>query len=110
MFSVAGAEIADDMRHAMAQPGTLHSDVAYAGRIPVDLFGGAAMPAIDEQPYVVMLPGHTFYWCELLAEADRAPRARAGSKVPDRPELPPANTVPVRPREPDVTRSNQSGQ
>jgi maltose alpha-D-glucosyltransferase/alpha-amylase len=64
---------------------------AHAGRLPVDLFGGCAMPAIGEEPYTVMLPGHGFYWFKLLSPDEARSRAAEPLEKHDRPELPPAN-------------------
>ena len=36
-----------------------------AGRVPVELIGGVAFPAIGELPYFVTLPPYEFLWFEL---------------------------------------------
>ncbi|MCC6651606.1 MAG: maltose alpha-D-glucosyltransferase [Candidatus Eisenbacteria bacterium] len=36
-----------------------------AGAIPVEMFGGSLFPRIGEQPYVLTLSPHTFYWFRL---------------------------------------------
>jgi maltose alpha-D-glucosyltransferase/alpha-amylase len=74
-----------------------HFDLSpYAGCVPVDLFGASILPAISEQPYAVMLPGHTFYWLKLLSEDDARSRLREPLEAGDRPELPGA----LKPRSP----------
>lgn len=42
----------------------------YAGQVPMELFGHTNFPAIQENPYRVMLGPHTFYWF-LLQPAQR---------------------------------------
>ncbi|MBI5369529.1 MAG: maltose alpha-D-glucosyltransferase [Planctomycetes bacterium] len=39
----------------------------YAGRRPVELFGGTAFPAIGKRPYFLTLGPHAFYWFNLKA-------------------------------------------
>jgi maltose alpha-D-glucosyltransferase/alpha-amylase len=52
-----------------AQPVEL--DLArFKGRVPVELMGRAAFPAIGESPYLLTLHGHGFYWLRLAAGAD----------------------------------------
>ena len=42
----------------------------YKGRIPIELMGRTAFPAIGDLPYLLTLPGHNFYWFRLtLGEA-----------------------------------------
>jgi maltose alpha-D-glucosyltransferase/alpha-amylase len=54
-----------------AQPVEL--DLArYRGRVPVEMLGATAFPPIGELPYLLTLPGHTFYWF-LLTEGTEAP-------------------------------------
>jgi len=62
----------------------------YAGRVPVDLFGGCTMPTVSEQAYTVMLPGHSFYWFKLLCDDEARLRHTEPLEAKDRPELPPA--------------------
>jgi maltose alpha-D-glucosyltransferase/alpha-amylase len=57
-----------------------------AGQVPVDLFGGAVFPAIGEHPYVLTLPGHGFYWLEVVS-AEEGERRRA--EPPDHSGQPP---------------------
>jgi maltose alpha-D-glucosyltransferase/alpha-amylase len=49
---------------------------AFKGRTPVELFGQTAFPAIGDQPYVLSLGPHAFYWFSL--ESHRA-SSQAGS-------------------------------
>jgi maltose alpha-D-glucosyltransferase/alpha-amylase len=60
----------------------------YAGCVPVDLFGSSILPAVGEEPYPMMLPGHSFYWLKLLSENDARLRLREPLEARDRPELP----------------------
>jgi maltose alpha-D-glucosyltransferase / alpha-amylase len=38
---------------------------AFAGQVPVELFGRTEFPVVGEQPYPVMLGPHAFYWFSL---------------------------------------------
>jgi len=38
---------------------------AYKGCVPVEIMGRSAFPPIGELPYVLTLPGHSFYWFRL---------------------------------------------
>ena len=38
---------------------------AHQGRVPVEMMGRIAFPAIGELPYLLTLPGHGFYWFSL---------------------------------------------
>ncbi|MEU6919013.1 maltose alpha-D-glucosyltransferase, partial [Streptomyces olindensis] len=46
----------------------------FAGRHPVELFGGVRFPAIGELPYLLTLGGHGFYWFRLTRVASRIGR------------------------------------
>jgi maltose alpha-D-glucosyltransferase/alpha-amylase len=46
--------------------------VAYAGRVPVDIVGGAVFPPIGQLTYMVTLPPYGFYWFT-LAEGAQLP-------------------------------------
>ena len=48
----------------------------YRGRVPVELFGGNAFPAVGDLPYLLTLGGHAFYWFSLEAP----PRVGIGSE------------------------------
>jgi maltose alpha-D-glucosyltransferase/alpha-amylase len=51
-----------------AQPVEL--DLArFRGRVPVELLGGTSFPPLGNQPYMLTLPGHSFYWFRLTTEA-----------------------------------------
>jgi maltose alpha-D-glucosyltransferase/alpha-amylase len=67
---------------------------AEAGMVPVDLFGGAQFPIVGEDPYLLSLPGHAFYWLELVSpeEATRRPPGAGRPELPepDRPLPAPA--------------------
>ena len=47
--------------------------VEFAGRIPVELLGGSAFPAIGQLPYLLTLPPYGFYWFSLSASAEPPP-------------------------------------
>jgi maltose alpha-D-glucosyltransferase/alpha-amylase len=38
---------------------------SFRGRVPIELFGGNALPPIRELPYLLTLGGHAFYWFSL---------------------------------------------
>jgi maltose alpha-D-glucosyltransferase/alpha-amylase len=40
------------------------------GRTPVEMIGWSAFPPIDDDRYVLTLPGHAFYWFVLVAATD----------------------------------------
>jgi maltose alpha-D-glucosyltransferase/alpha-amylase len=42
---------------------------AFAGRVPVEMLGGAAFPPIGQLPYLLTLPPYGFYWFLLAGEA-----------------------------------------
>lgn len=58
---------------------------AYKGRVPIELLGRTAFPAIGELPYLLTLPAYGFYWFRLSTDA--APPAWHVDKLP-REELP----------------------
>ncbi len=45
---------------------------AYAGRVPVEMFGWSAFQPIGDERYSITLPGHGFFWF-LLSDTARAP-------------------------------------
>ena len=47
---------------------------AFAGMVPVEIFGRTPFPAIGNQPYLLTLGPHTFYWFTLEPQA--APREK----------------------------------
>jgi maltose alpha-D-glucosyltransferase/alpha-amylase len=74
----------------------------WAGRVPVEMFGGCRFPALGDGAYTITLPGHGFLWLALLPEAE----VEAAECMPferARPDLPsPDRPLPARPRETDV--------
>jgi maltose alpha-D-glucosyltransferase/alpha-amylase len=38
----------------------------HAGHVPVELTGGVHFPPVGELPYLLTLPGHGFYWFQLV--------------------------------------------
>jgi maltose alpha-D-glucosyltransferase / alpha-amylase len=55
-----------------AQPVEL--DLAeHKGAVPIELLGRAAFPPIGELPYLLTLPGYSFYWFRLSREAEAPP-------------------------------------
>jgi trehalose synthase len=80
--------------------GTELDPAEWVGRIPIELFGGCAFPAIGDQPYTVTLPGHAFLWLKLAANDEIGTSECLELELFDRPELPAADyTLPPRPRE-----------
>jgi trehalose synthase len=59
----------------------------HARRVPVDLFGRARLPPIGQAPYVLTLPGHSFYWLGLLTRDEAACR-ETEVEEDSRPDLP----------------------
>jgi maltose alpha-D-glucosyltransferase/alpha-amylase len=49
---------------------------AYAGRVPVEMFGWSAFQPIGEERYSITLPGHAFFWF-LLSETAKSPAPEA---------------------------------
>ncbi|HVW22085.1 MAG TPA: maltose alpha-D-glucosyltransferase [Opitutaceae bacterium] len=41
----------------------------HKGRVPVDLFDRSQFPAVTDRPYLLTLPGHSFFWFTLLEPA-----------------------------------------
>jgi maltose alpha-D-glucosyltransferase/alpha-amylase len=72
----------------------------WAGRVPVEMFGGCPFPAIREEPYTVTLPGREFLWLKLFPADEVDPVEGVPGERFDRPDLPaPDKPLPVRPRE-----------
>jgi maltose alpha-D-glucosyltransferase / alpha-amylase len=42
----------------------------YMGLVPLELTGGVRFPPIGELPYLLTLPGHGFYWFQLVPETE----------------------------------------
>ncbi len=69
-----------------AQPVEL--DLApWRGRVPVELLGRAAFPAIGESPYALSLAAHGFYWFRLATDVTEPRWHHASAPVDDRPVL-----------------------
>jgi maltose alpha-D-glucosyltransferase/alpha-amylase len=45
----------------------------FKGRVPVELMGRTAFPPIGELPYLLTLPGYSFYWFHLATDAEVPP-------------------------------------
>jgi maltose alpha-D-glucosyltransferase/alpha-amylase len=74
----------------------------YVERTPLDLFGACAMPTITDEGYVVMAPGHSFYWFRLLTPDEARLSDSERLETRNRPGLPPAD----RPRPQPVSEKN----
>ena len=57
----------------------------FAGRVPIEMIGWSAFPAIVDDRYVLTLPGHAFYWFLLANEAPdtRETAARLPAQMPE---------------------------
>jgi len=64
---------------------------AFAGRVPVDLIGGAAFPPVGQLTYVLTLPPYGFFWFFLATEAALPPWHIRPSEA-----LPELNTLVIR--------------
>lgn len=53
----------------------------YAGRVPVEMIGGAAFPAIGQLPYLLTLAPYGFYWF-MLAPSAEMPTWHAATSEP----------------------------
>src|SRR5205814_8160013 len=72
----------------------------WAGRGPVEMFGGCPFPTIREEPYTITLPGREFLWLKLFRADEVDPTRGVPHEAMDRPDLPaPDKPVPARPRE-----------
>jgi maltose alpha-D-glucosyltransferase/alpha-amylase len=61
----------------------------WAGRIPVEVFGGCPFPAVaKELPYPITLPGHEFLWLKLYPAEQVDPVNGVPGERMDRPDLP----------------------
>jgi len=69
---------------------------AYAGRVPVEMFGWSAFQPIGAERYSITLPGHAFFWF-LLSETAKSP----APEVNEPEQLPELITL-VLPRESDA--------
>jgi maltose alpha-D-glucosyltransferase/alpha-amylase len=64
---------------------------AFAGRVPVEMLGGATFPPVGQLPYLLTLPPYGFYWF-VLASAAKMPAWYTPAPAP----LPELNTFVVR--------------
>ncbi|WOI57750.1 maltose alpha-D-glucosyltransferase [Palleronia sp. LCG004] len=73
--------VANLSRQAQAAEIDLHE---FDGRVPIEMTGQSAFPAVGTLPYMLTLPGYGFYWF-LLSEADDASgwNAPQGQILPD---------------------------
>ncbi len=69
-----------------AQPVEL--DLApWKGRVPVEMLGRVSFPPIGEQPYLLTLASHGFYWFKLSQDAAMPSWHQEGVALQDRPTL-----------------------
>jgi maltose alpha-D-glucosyltransferase/alpha-amylase len=54
----------------------------HRGSTPVELTGGVRFPDIGELPYLLTLPGHGFYWFQLVDSDDEASRGESLDRSP----------------------------
>ncbi len=54
----------------------------FAGLVPVEVFGQTEFPPIGQQPYVLTMGPHSFYWFSLEPPADMAGAAAGDGDVP----------------------------
>jgi maltose alpha-D-glucosyltransferase/alpha-amylase len=54
----------------------------HRGSTPVELTGGVRFPDIGELPYLLTLPGHGFYWFQLVDVDDEASRGESLERSP----------------------------
>ena len=66
----------------------------FAGATPVELTGSVPFPVIGADSYQVTLPGHGFYWFELVAPPESSPTA-ASSAAPTVPVAQAISDAPV---------------
>ncbi|MEW6635538.1 MAG: maltose alpha-D-glucosyltransferase [Actinomycetota bacterium] len=59
----------------------------FRGRVPVELLGGTAFPPLGDLPYLLTLPGHSFYWFR-LADPEEVPAPSWHEESPLLMELP----------------------
>jgi maltose alpha-D-glucosyltransferase/alpha-amylase len=58
---------------------------AFAGQMPVELFGGSTFPPIGKSPYVLTLGPHSFFWLSLVSQPQAGPQIRdaaPGAQLP----------------------------
>ena len=76
---------------------------AYAGRVPVELFGHSEFPRVGEAPYLLTLGPHAFYWFGLQPAQEAAQRSWRS-----RPQMVVLG-LSVRPREPHAAPCSPAG-
>jgi maltose alpha-D-glucosyltransferase/alpha-amylase len=82
----------------------------WAGRVPVEMFGGCAFPTIRDEPYTVTLPGREFLWLKLFPADAVDPARGVPHEALDRPDLPePDKPVPARRREKEAREKEGAG-
>jgi maltose alpha-D-glucosyltransferase/alpha-amylase len=54
----------------------------FKGTAPVEVFGQTRFPVISEEPYLLTLAPHTFYWLQLGRRPDEAEATPAGGRLP----------------------------
>ncbi|WP_235401566.1 maltose alpha-D-glucosyltransferase [Rubrobacter aplysinae] len=59
----------------------------FAGRVPVELIGGANFPNLGTIPYMLTLPGRSFYWFALDKDAEAPPWHLEMPDIPEPPVL-----------------------
>ncbi|CAN5298800.1 maltose alpha-D-glucosyltransferase [soil metagenome] len=59
----------------------------FSGRVPVELIGGANFPTLGKLPYMLTLPGRSFYWFALDKEAEAPAWHQDVPQVPEPPVL-----------------------
>ena len=69
----------------------------WAGRVPVEMFGGCAFPPIRREPYIITLPGHEFLWLKLFPAEEVDPVKGVPEERLDRPDLPAPDRPPPAP-------------
>ncbi len=63
----------------------------FKGRVPVELIGGSSFPPLGDLPYLLTMPGHSFYWFRLSVDA---PAPSWHEEMPRFPE-PPVMVLPA---------------
>jgi maltose alpha-D-glucosyltransferase/alpha-amylase len=59
----------------------------FRSRVPVELLGGTSFPSLDNQPYMLTLPGYSFYWFRLATEAAPPSWHQESPRLPEPPVL-----------------------
>ncbi|MBA2443135.1 MAG: maltose alpha-D-glucosyltransferase, partial [Rubrobacter sp.] len=57
----------------------------FKGCVPVELLGGSSFPPLGGLPYLLTLPGHSFYWFRLTTEAEIPSWHQEFPRVPEPP-------------------------